>query len=54
LADTSDVDVTASSIYYGNGPKNVLKNDDSIWHSENLPNSWIRFDLLFLFWLFFE
>jgi len=44
LADYSDVDVTASSIYNGNGPKNVLKNDGSFWHSQNLPNSWIQFD----------
>jgi len=48
LADSSDVEVTASGIYNNNpgsyGPKNVLKNDASIWHSTNLPNSWIQFD----------
>jgi len=44
LADSSDVDVTASSIYNGNGPKNVLKNDSSIWHSQSIPYSWILFD----------
>jgi len=45
LADSSDVDVTASSDQ-GNSwvPKNVLKNDDSYWESQNLPNSWIQFD----------
>ena len=44
LADSSDVDVIASSIYQSYGPKNVLKNDSSYWQSQNLPNSWIRFD----------
>jgi len=49
LADSSDVDVTASSIVNNNpvgsyGPKNVLKNDSSYWQSQNLPNSWIQFD----------
>jgi len=45
LANSCDVDVTASSIHPGSyGPKNVLKNDDSIWCSQNLPNSWIQFD----------
>jgi len=45
LADSSDVDVTASSINTSsNAPTNVLKNDSSYWHSENLPNSWIQFD----------
>ena len=45
LADSSDVDVTASS-YQGSSydPKNVLKNDGRYWHSQNLPNSWIQFD----------
>ena len=43
LADSSDVDVTASS-NNGNLPKNVLKNDGSRWFSQNLPNSWIQFD----------
>jgi len=45
LADSSDVDVTASS-YHSDPylPKNVLKNDSSIWCSQNLPNSWIQFD----------
>jgi len=44
LADSSDVDVTASSIYSSYVPKNVLKNDSSRWDSQNLPNSWIQFD----------
>jgi len=45
LADSSDVDVTASSIMDSpNGPKNVMKNDDSYWHSQDIPNSWIQFD----------
>jgi len=44
LADSSDVDVTASSIYGSDGPKNVLKNDSTYWASQNLPNSWIQFD----------
>jgi len=44
LADSSNVDVTASSIYNGNGLKNFLKNDGSIWYSKDLPNSWILFD----------
>jgi len=44
LADSSDVDVTASSIHGSCGPKNVLKNDSSRWISSNLPNSWIQFD----------
>jgi len=45
LADSSDVDVTASSInHHTQGPKNVLKNDSSFWHSQDLPNSWIQFD----------
>jgi len=47
LADSSDVDVTASSIYNNDssyGPKNVLKNDSSRRISSNLPNSWIQFD----------
>jgi len=43
LADSSDVDVTASS-NNGNGTKNVLKNDGSFWCSEGIPNSWIKFD----------
>ena len=45
LADSSDVDVTASS-YHSDPylPKNVLKNDDSAWISQNLPNSWIQYD----------
>jgi len=44
MADSSDVDVTASSILNSSHvPKNVLKND-SIWYSQNLPNSWIQFD----------
>jgi len=43
LADSSDVDVTASS-NNGNVPKNVLKNDCSGWLSQDLPNSWIQFD----------
>jgi len=48
LADSSDVDVTASSIYNNNpatyGPKNVLKNDICCSASQDLPNSWIQFD----------
>jgi len=45
LADSSDVDVTASSIRYSNEvPKNVLRNDGNRWISQNLPNSWIQFD----------
>jgi len=45
LADSSDVDVTASSVQGSSyGPKNVLKNDWSTWESQNLPNSWIQFD----------
>ena len=45
MADSSDIDVTASSINHNSqGPKNVLKNDGSTWCSENLPNSWIWFD----------
>jgi len=44
LADTSDIDVTASSISGSRGPKNVLKNDDTRWDSKDLPNSWIQFD----------
>ena len=45
LADSSDVDVTVSSIANSSCyAKNVLKNDSSYWHSQNLPNSWIQFD----------
>jgi len=44
LADSSDVDVTASSILFSNGPKNVLRNDSSRWISKDTPNSWIQFD----------
>jgi len=45
LADPSDVDVTASNINHNSfGPKYVVKNDGSIWYSQNLPNSRIRFD----------
>jgi len=45
LADSSDVDVTASSDQgSSHGPKNVLRNDGSCWYSQNLPNSWIQFD----------
>jgi len=47
LADSSDVDVTASSILNNNpsfGPKNVLKNDSCLWYSQKLPNSWIQYD----------
>jgi len=45
LADSSDVDVTASSIHSDSYlPKNVFKNDSSYWSSNNLPNSWIQFD----------
>jgi len=42
LADSSDIDVTASSS--SKSPKNVLKNDNSYWESQSLPNSWIQFD----------
>jgi len=44
LADSNDVDVTASSYRGSEVPKNVLKNDDSNWHNNELPNSWIQFD----------
>jgi len=46
LADSSVVDVTASSIYPGGfyGPKNVLKNEGIGWESQNIPNSWIQID----------
>jgi len=45
MAESGDVDVTASSIYNSNVPTNVLKkNDSSAWVSQNLPNSWIQFD----------
>jgi len=45
LADSSDVEVTASSIYDSScDPKNVFKNDDSSWLSDDTPNSWIQFD----------
>jgi len=48
LADSSDVDVTTSSILDNNPgsyiPKNVLNNTNSYWCSQNLPNSWIQFD----------
>jgi len=44
LADSSDVDVTASSYSNTSIPKNVMKNDSSRWSSNNLPNSWIQFD----------
>ena len=47
LADSSDVDVTASSISNSSrGPKNVLKNDSTCWLSQDLPNSWIQFDFI--------
>jgi len=44
LADSSDVDVTASSDIGSLGPINVLKNNDSLWYSQDIPNSWIQFD----------
>ena len=44
LADSSDVDVTASRFFGQYRPENVLKNDSSWWFSENFPNSWIQFD----------
>jgi len=44
LAESSDIDVTASSITGSNTPKNVLKNDNSYWQSKDIPNSWIQFD----------
>jgi len=43
LADSGDVDVTASNINSGH-PKNILKNDNSHWYSGDFPNSWILFD----------
>jgi len=45
LADSSDVDVTASTVNSSSeGFQNVLKNDSSHWASKNLPNSWIQYD----------
>jgi len=45
LADSNDIDVTASSVDNGSyDPKNVLKNDSSRFQSQNTPNSWIQFD----------
>jgi len=43
LADSGDIDVTESS-NSSKSPKNVLNNDSSIWHSQNLPDSGIQFD----------